>query len=335
MGELDTCHLIVEEQLNQQYYMQSLLEQAATCGLLTDTEFRKLQNGLLILLAEQTDKWNKGESSSIPVERAQDMMNSILFVISLQLKTYATPEQAVEILKQESLQQLHEEGLAICKRKLTLSRQLQNRMKAKLLNTPNVYYRSTIVDGINGFFKLYQPQFAAHEIHITADYPAYLGRPNRNGIEFIEEYLRYLEAENTFCMCFAPKRIHFLLSGLTKDYPSIPMNLFEPVLVAALGLILLEREYEALQPTKADQEELERKLQGLTKWELQDCLRKASLRLCQEHTLPFSTKRYIDRCIPRLTVTIQNALAMKTLDKVFLVSVNPGQEINDYLLYDE
>ena len=70
-----------------------------------------------------------------------------------------------------------ENGLKLIRRKMAVSRHLQKKVLEHLLDTPNVYYRSTIADGINGFFKLYRPQFSAHEIHITADYPVFMGRP--------------------------------------------------------------------------------------------------------------------------------------------------------------
>jgi len=110
--------------------------------------------------------------------------------------------------------------------KTAISRSLQKKILEHLLDTPNVYYRSTIADGVNGFFKLYRPQFAAHEIHITADYPILAGRPELDGIEFIEQYLRCIEAENAFCICFKPQDIHHLLCGLTHDYRSVPFNNF-------------------------------------------------------------------------------------------------------------
>ena len=87
---------------------------------------------------------------------------------------------------------MFDEGLEIVRNKMVISHRIQKKIAANLLKTPNVYYRSTIMDGINGFFKLYTPQFSAHEIHITADYPTLAARPELDGIEFIEKYLRYI-----------------------------------------------------------------------------------------------------------------------------------------------
>ena len=84
----DILHPIKTELLSPKYYFQSLIEQARYCGLLSERELSTMQTDLLLILAEQSDKWNRGKSSSIPIEKAQDIMTSIMFVIGIQLKLY-------------------------------------------------------------------------------------------------------------------------------------------------------------------------------------------------------------------------------------------------------
>ena len=132
METLDMPHPIREELLSQKYYFQSLVEQAHHCGLLSDRELSAIQTDLLLILAKQTEQWSLGESSSIPIEKAQDLMTSILFVIGMQLKSYQTPEQAVGILKSEPLNTLFINGLILVQQKKAICRRLQKR----ILNLP-------------------------------------------------------------------------------------------------------------------------------------------------------------------------------------------------------
>lgn len=74
MKTLDLRHPVSPELLNSKYYFQSLLEQALVCGLLSGEEVLKIQADLLFVLARQANKWNKGRSSSMPTEKAQDIM---------------------------------------------------------------------------------------------------------------------------------------------------------------------------------------------------------------------------------------------------------------------
>lgn len=323
------------ELLDPRHYAQSLIEQACRCGLLSDGELAAIRTELLAILAGQAERWSGGKSSSIPVEKAQELTASILFVLGVQLKSYQTPERAAEALCAEPLQALFESGMKRVQRKTALSRHLQKRILAELLATPNVYYRATIEDGISGFFKLYRPQFAAHEIHITADYPVLLGRPEAEGIEFIEEYLRRLQAENAFCVRFAPQDIDHLLCGLTPDHRSVPMNMFEPVLLSALGLTLRGRDPERLDLRDDDVRALYRLLGGLSADGTQERLSAALLALEEKMDLPQLSMRYAFRCIPKLVPVILNAVKQKALDKVFLVPAYPEREPHILVSYGD
>ena len=323
MDTLDILHPIKAELLEPRHYFESLLRQAQGCGLLSDANILKIQDGLLSILARQMDSFTRGESSSIPAERAQDIMTSVIFVIGVQLKSCETPERAVSELKEKPLQSLFDSGMELVRRKTAVSRRIQKRISDNLLPTPNVYYRSTIVDGIDGFFKMYRPQFAAHEIHITADYPLCLGRPELDGIEFIHRYLRCIEAENAFCLRFDPVTIHRLLCGLTPDYYSVPMNIFEPVLLSALGLIAVNRRPETLDLTCGDISLLYHRLFGRSRDEIHAFLNEALSELDRELELPPALKRYAGQCLPTLTGTVQNAVVNETLDKVFLIPAYP------------
>lgn len=336
MGEaFDTLHLIDVKQLHSRYYAESLIRQAISCHLLSDKDISKIQSDLLVILAEQCDKWSHGESSSVPIEKAQDIMTSILFVISIKLKSYQSPEQAVKMLKSEQLKSFFESGLQIVYRKIAVARYLQKRIVDNLLQTPNIYYRSTIVNGINGFFKLYSPQFSAHEIHITADYPVFAARPESDGIEFIEQYLRCIEAENAFCVQFCSQDIHHLLCGLTQDYRSIPMNLFEYVMLSASGLVLLNRNPQKLNLSKKDVENLYFLFFDKSDEEIAGYLEKAVISLSKYNLLPESTNRYLKVTLQKFVSAIYNAVKMETLDKVFLVPIYPEQEMKISFDYGE
>ena len=58
------------------------------------------------------------------------------------------------------------------------------------------------------------------------------------GVEFMERYLQEIDGENAFLRTFPPRAVHRLLLGLSREYASAPVNLFEPVCLSALGLTL-------------------------------------------------------------------------------------------------
>ena len=292
------------------------------------TETGKLE--LLELLAQKCDEWTRGESSSLPAAKAQDILTSIMYVISLARKEQSVPagfdaeesDSAADIVQQDGVpvSQLFERGLVCVQKKLFSCHMLQRRILKNIFNTPNVFYRSTIAGGISGFFKLYSPQFSAHEIHITADYPVCLGRPELEGVEFIEEYLSRIDAENAFCRLFDSMTVHRLLIELSPDYAQLPVNVFEPVLLAALGLIIVGRLPAGLNLTAYDVLLLEDMFCGKTKGQIESTLKTALDRLSVYLDVPKRSIAYAAACLPTLAANISNATEHNTLDKVFLVS---------------
>ena len=218
MTDLTRRTLLDPLALDGRDYVASLLAEGQRCGLLSDRDLSRLQGESLTLLAERADAWSHGLSTSLPAERAQQLLGSVLYIVSLELKAGPTPEEAVERLRREPLAALYAAGQKRITRKLQAARTLHRQLKKTLFPTPNQFYRATLADGVDGFFKLYRPALAAQEIHITADYPTFFGLPPLDGVEFMEEYLRCLSHENRFLRCFAPETVHALLLGLDENY---------------------------------------------------------------------------------------------------------------------
>ena len=186
-----------------------------------------------------------------------------------------------------------------------------------MFQTPNVFWRSTIEGGVNGFFRLYRPEFAAHELPITADYPPLLGRPALQGVEFMERYLEEIDGENAFLRAFPHRAVHRLLLSLSREYASAPVNLFEPVCLSAMGLTLCGRSPLTLDLTSG---EVERLAQGLeNRAMIRPALEKALNRLAEQSELPSRALRYAAQCLPRLEESIRAALSLGKPERAFLL----------------
>ena len=318
MNDIEASCRLDETRLSQRDYTLSLIRQACRQGLLTEEEVRDMKRQLLELVAERTEAWNHGESSSVRIEQAQDFLESILFVMGLQLKAESSADRALETLKTEPVRICFEKGMERVKRKIAISRLLQRRMGKNLFPSKNIFFRETFTAGIDGFFRLYDPAFAAHDIHITADYPLCVGRPELQGIEFIEQYLSCGEAENLFLCTFDPDRVDRLLTGLTPGYGETPMNLFEPVFLTALGLVLTDGDPESLHLTDENLRTLYRIFSGRNGDETERILQNGLARLKEELVLPKLALEYSALCIPFLTSSVVNGISNHSLNKVFL-----------------
>ena len=231
----------------------------------------------------------------------------MLYIVSLELKAGPTPEEAVERLRREPLAALYAAGQKRITRKLQAARTLHRQLKKTLFPTLNQFYRATLADGIDGFFKLYRPALAAQEIHITADYPTFFGLPPLDGVEFMEEYLRCLSHENRFLRCFAPDTVHALLLGLDENYPLLILNLYGPVLAAALGCVLTRQSVARL---RYDPERLAALLTGRSRQETEALLRQAAEVFIRGADCPEGLSAYLRRSVPVLAVDVTRAVSL-------------------------
>ncbi len=166
-------------------------------------------------------------------------MTSILFTVGLWLKTYPGPDDAVKALQNNPIDELYQKGRKRIDVLLRATKALHTKLLHELIETPNVFYSATLVDAILGFFKLYDPDYAAQEIHITADYPLFNPMPRLAGIEFIKTYVAGAYYENQFCSRLPAEYIHNFLRGAVESYKGLGyeellINIYEHVLAAAL-----------------------------------------------------------------------------------------------------
>ncbi|MEW9124302.1 MAG: DUF6179 domain-containing protein [Thermotaleaceae bacterium] len=335
MTNIDRIYLIDRSTLSGKNYFVSLIKQGLFYELLSDTDIERIQVESLTLLVKQTELFNNGASSSIRIEKAQDLLSSILYTVGVQLKSYASPEDAIDALKTENLDRLFYLGLKKINRKIMIAKQAHLRLKKCLFKTQNVFYRLTAVDAINGFFKLYNPKFSAQEIHITADYPTFNIVYDLDGIEFIEGYLKNLTHENSFCLYFSENAVHHLLCGLDENYQKVLMNIYEPVLITSLGCILTYHAGRDLNLNSDDIDTLADLFSGKDTDEVEQLIKNALDKLIAELDCSFDLRDYLKNSIDKIVVSIKNAAHHNCLDKVFLIPFYPEDNQKIVLSYGE
>lgn len=319
MESLEKTGRIDRSLLSGEHYLSSLLEQAYAQGVLTGQQAEAVQMDCLTVLAHQIQRYTGADSSSVRTEEAEGILESVLFTVGICLKEYHSPDDAANALVREGAQELFVRGRARIDRLLKTTRLLHAQIARRLLETPNVFYRSTLVDGIAGFWKLYRPDFAAQDSHITLDYPLLCPVSGLAGVELIREYLERFDCENQFCLCFSAKAIHSLLCGLPVDYRQLPLNLCEPVLAAALGCALCRKSVRPLCLTACDLTNLKNSLGQHTRSEILPVLKDALGLVETALSLTGRVSSYLASALPGISVAVETALETNTLEQVFLL----------------
>lgn len=214
-----------------------------TLSLLLPDEPRLPENAeeVYAILAERIGRFTMGDSTSVPVETAQRLLESILFCVDLNRRAPSTeipPEAPLRARWQAGVQ----EARRIAKRAKLLLLQAQ-RMPPPVVNTA---YCDTI-DALPAFFAGYDADFFAQEIPCSFDYP--LCRPVQDsllGAEYMREYLRCLLTESSFLRVFTPETLRALYVRYYIDYADLLVNLFLPAAEMATLCALAGEDVRAL-----------------------------------------------------------------------------------------
>lgn len=210
-------------------------------SFLSEEEVGSLQLGIMNLLTEEILQYNHRQSSSVRVETAQSLLESMLYSITAYLDTLPEPAAA---LRTQNLKELREKGLDLLKKYVEDCVALLEEVKATRTPTELIAYNQTIDHAIGDFFKEYDPRFDAQNTAAMIDYPLLKDGMSIAGILYIRNYLIQLKKENAFCSRYGKNYIRALLltHGVKHrlDYRDMLVNIPELILEANPGEVFPE-----------------------------------------------------------------------------------------------
>ena len=294
---------------------------------LTSAETLRVQGKLWELLTNRAESYTMGGSSSVRVEKAQELLKSAWFVLrhsidSSESRSRDGAEPAPGVLRANLLDgdydALFNTGLKAVEALVGEGRALLETAVRTAVRTGNGAYRETLRE-LGIFFKRYHPHHFAHDIPCMLDYP--LAHPvdeALQGIDYINEFLRRLILENNFVGRFAPETVRLLLKSASPDYQDDLLSLYETVAANALGLTLLGGDIASLDITDGDRQRLRLLIAAWTDETAPLKLRAAAAGLCAILGLDGEPAgEYLAGSAAALYTRLKPALATGRLDRVF------------------
>lgn len=229
-------------------YTASLMRRAADAGLLDERALAAMQEGLLGLLRSQIEEITRGESSSVPAETADQLMDDIGYCIDVALKHAPTPQESLALLREHSMDALYRMGTGLLDREERACEGLLSRVRATRTPTVNEGYRILLDVTFPQYLRDWKVRRHPGDFVVLTEYP--LAREvSASGIFGVRERLESLALENRFCGRFAPV-LDGLLRGWARQNRTSPaeayVNLFTITLQNLLLARLLGREDAAL-----------------------------------------------------------------------------------------
>lgn len=187
---------------------------------------------LLPLVQKLVEKYTSKESSSVTYEKAQQLMEAVIYCINQSIDS-----EAVMAVGQDKppADLLYKEGYQRVLAKTRLAKDIYDGLIENFEDYGCKNYRDTIIKGMPAFFMKYDARFAPQDHLLTLDYPLMADDRqealNLCGIDLIIFYLQCIRKEQRFLTKFEPEAIRQLLRSIQPEYEELYLdNICEPII---------------------------------------------------------------------------------------------------------
>lgn len=296
----------------------SVLSGNSDISSLTDEDSLSIQNKLWELLGKRVENFTMGDSSSVRVETARELLTSICYTIGLNFESGVPLNTVRARLTDEDLNELLKTGVEKVKLKVSAGEAL---LKKAVVSAPAVEidaYRQTLTE-IGSFFKRYHYHHFAHEIPCIIDYP--LAHPVSEtllGVDYICAYLRCVIIENDFCGRFDVSAVVLLLKSVCPDYKENLLNIYETAAFSAIALALINGDIHSLEIKESDREKLYQSICTYQEDEMRSKLETAVSALCADLDISDpDAKEYLRETAAALYARLKAVSELKQLEVIF------------------
>lgn len=177
---------------------------------------------LIPIVAKLSRKMTGEESTSITYEKAQQLMEAVLYCIREWEREQECGDTAWEKISAEKAYEL---GFACVNKKVALSLALYNKIMERFDSYGNRCLYDTVVKGIPEFFKWYDVRLEPQNTILTLDYPVMADLREYTGVDAIWEYLCCIREEQRYLGKFPQKFVVEMLRSYCADYEDMVENL--------------------------------------------------------------------------------------------------------------
>jgi len=296
---------------------------------------------ILEIVAERVRKYTSNESTSVPYNKARQIMSSVLYCMEAAEQEEWQEESKKMDLEEKNLGKRDIEkgevsattrkqdntgakeaflrGLNQRKEKIKQTKILYERIRKFFCSYENNCYQDTIISGMESFFKFYDVEFDAGNHILTLDYPLLKEIRNQKGIDLIYEYLYRTELEQRFLAGFKKECVNQILTGCADDHSESIMNICKLVLRNAIGRRLIGKSLYELNINSMERNELQESHEKYCLAELEEIIKDSLKKLIQDE---FKDDKilfcYLEYGIKEFAFEFEYCLRNQCLEQLFL-----------------
>lgn len=181
---------------------------------------------LVPIVGRLAQKYTAGESTSVTYEKAEQLMEAVLYCIR---EAQQEPEENAFARdgdgsgsglsvsqKKLSAEQAYKRGAACVEEKVRQALKLYHQILPEFCSYENDCLYDTFVKGIPEFFKWYDAAFCPQDTILTLDYPVLKDLSRLSGIDRVYEFINCIRLEQKFLKKFSPDYVMEVLEQYTR-----------------------------------------------------------------------------------------------------------------------
>ena len=209
---------------------------------------------LVPIVGKLAEKYTCKESSSISYEKAQQLMEAVIYCIH---EAKNSEKNSLEAGGMISACRMYEIGVLRVEEKVKDALSIYNEVLSEFSSYENICLYDTFVIGLPEFFKWYDYRYEPQNTILTLDYPVLMDISEYTGIDKIFCFIQCIYLEQKFLRRFTDNFIKSILIKNNVNHKEMIDNICEIVLMTVTGCILIGKhvseegfeteEYECMQ----------------------------------------------------------------------------------------
>ena len=272
---------------------------------------------LVPIVATLAEKYTSKESSSITYEKAQQLMEAVLYCIC---EAGQTEQYSLRKAGEFSAQQMYEIGSVCVEEKVKKALRLYNEMISEFSSYENECLYDTVVKGLPEFFKWYDFHYEPQNTILTLDYSILKDISEYTGIDKIFEFILCIRLEQKFLSRFSEAFVIKMLSKNNGQYRQMVDNICEIVLMVLIAHIMLGKPLFELCFELEDYRYMQELLLREDRYDLEKKLKNSIEVLVKEYyDNDKELLEYLSKAVSNITVRLRNAAVNGTISLIFSI----------------
>lgn len=204
---------------------------------------------LVPIVGKLAEKYTAHESTSIPYEKAEQLMGAVLYCIH---ELEQIDGNSLALNEKIPAQKAYELGVSYVEEKTEKALNLYNKIIPEFCHYENQCLYDTFIKGILEFFKWYDIRFEPQNTILCLDYPILKDISAYTGIDRIYEFIKSICLEQKFLKLFPADYVINILSKNNKNWKESVDNICEIVFSYVIGHILAGKSLAEFELSKFD-----------------------------------------------------------------------------------